>query len=424
VSEAHSRPGEKRQRRATRRELLLVAGPALAIALVNSRVAKTQDAPSDPTKLPGRPIGEDGGYGARSPFETERRWTFPMPQTLSSWSNSPLASQLGVITPSGLHFERHHAGIPTIAPTKHELFVHGMVMRPKKYTMADLKRFPSITRTYFIECAGNGFTEWEQPTLRTVQQTHGLFSTSEWTGVQFSTIAREVGIKTNSTWTLAEGADAAMMTRSIPVEKLLKDGLIAYSQNGEAIRPEQGYPLRLIVPGWEGSTHIKWLRRLEVSDKPFMTREDTSKYTNLFSDGMARQFEFVMEAKSVITFPSGEMRLPEKGFFEVTGLAWSGRGCVTRVDVSTDGGKSWGMAWLQEPIQSMCATRFRFPWHWDGRPAILQSRCTDETGYMQPTLKQLVGLRGQKAISGSVYHYNSIQSWAVARDGTVSNVHA
>jgi sulfane dehydrogenase subunit SoxC len=214
------------------------------------------------------------------------------------------------------------------------------------------------------------------------------------------------------------------MTRSIPLEKLLTDGIIAYGQNGEAIRPEQGYPVRLILPGWEGNTHIKWLRRLEISDKPFMTREETSKYTDLMADGKARQFTFTMEAKSVITFPSGEMKLPGPGFYEVTGLAWSGHGKVARVDVSADGGKSWGVASLQDPLLPISTSRFRFPWLWDGKPAILQSRCTDETGYLQPTLKQLVELRGLNGLFGSIYHLNAIQSWAVAEDGSVSNVHA
>jgi sulfane dehydrogenase subunit SoxC len=215
------------------------------------------------------------------------------------------------------------------------------------------------------------------------------------------------------------------MTRSVPIDKAWSDALLAYAQNGEAIRPEQGYPLRLILPGWEGNTHIKWLRRLEISDKPFMTREETSKYTDLVQGGKARQFSFVMEAKSVITFPSGDMKLPGPGFYEVTGLAWSGRGRVQRVEVSADGGKSWYLAALQEPILPICHTRFRFPWWWDGEPAILQSRCQDETGYVQPTLPQLVDVRSLDGGKfGSIYHLNAIQSWAVARDGSVSNVHA
>jgi sulfane dehydrogenase subunit SoxC len=419
-----------------RRGVLVAAGSALAAAFLGTRGAQAQtappagavprDAPEDPTKEPGTLIAEDGGYGSRSQFETARRVrvTVPLTSPISSWTMSPLEAQYGSLTASGLHFERHHGGIATIDPAKHALFIHGMVERPKKYTMADLKRFPSVSRTHFIECAGNGLTEWKKPTMKTVQGTTGLLSTSEWTGIQFATIAREVGLKPGAAWVLAEGADAAVMTRSIPLEKLLKDAILAYGQNGEAIRPEQGYPLRLILPGWQGNMHIKWLRRLEISDKPYMTREETSKYTDLMGDGRARQFTFVMDAKSVITFPSGEMKLPGPGFYEISGLAWSGNGKVERVEVSTDGGTSWGLAGLQDPILPISTTRFRFPWFWDGQPTMLQSRCTDETGYRQPTRKELIAIRGDNGAFGSIYHYNAVQSWAVAADGSISNVHA
>ena len=382
------------------------------------------DVPEDPTKEPGRAVAADGGYGSRSQFESEVRWRYPTPNEITSWSMTPLDKMLGNLTASGLHFERHHGGIPTIDPAKHMLFVHGMVDTPKKFSVADLKRFPSVTRKHFIECSGNGLTEWNKPTLKTVQGTHGLLSTSEWTGVQFATIARELGLKDGSQWVLAEGADSAVMTRSIPMEKMLKDALIVYGQNGEALRPEQGYPLRLLLPGYEGNTHIKWLRRMEVSDKPFMTREETSKYTDLLANGKARQFSMEMEAKSVITFPSGEMKLPGSGFYNIQGLAWSGRGRVQSVDVSVNGGKTWYPAQLQSVPEPICTVRFSFPWIWDGKPAILQSRCTDETGYVQPTLKQLVAIRGSNGPFGSVYHLNAIQSWAVNETGDVSNVHA
>jgi sulfane dehydrogenase subunit SoxC len=337
---------------------------------------------------------------------------------------TPLDKMLGNLTASGLHFERHHGGIPTIDPAKHMLFVHGMVDKPKKFSMADLKRFPSVTRKHFIECSGNGLTEWNKPTLKTVQGTHGLLSTSEWTGVQFSTIAREVGLKEGGAWVLAEGSDAAVMTRSIPMEKMLKDALIVYGQNGEAIRPEQGYPLRILLPGYEGNTHIKWLRRLEVSDKPFMTREETSKYTDLLANGKARQFSLEMDAKSVITFPSGEMKLPGAGFYDIQGLAWSGRGRIQSVDVSVDAGKTWYPAQINSAPEPISTVRFSFPWIWDGKPAILQSRCMDETGYVQPTLKELIAIRGHNGAFGSIYHLNAIQSWAVNEGGDVSNVHA
>jgi sulfane dehydrogenase subunit SoxC len=382
------------------------------------------DVPADPTKEQGRPVAGDGGYGSRSQFESEVRWRYPTANEYTSWSMTPLDKMVGNLTASGLHFERHHGGIPTIDPSKHMLVVHGMVNSAKKFTVADLKRFPPVTRKYFIECSGNGLTEWNKPTLKTVQGTHGLISTSEWTGVQFALIAREVGLKDGGAWVLAEGADAAVMTRSIPLEKMLKDAILAYGQNGEAIRPEQGYPLRLVLPGYEGNTHIKWLRRLEVSDKPFMTREETSKYTDLLANGKARQFSFEMEAKSVITFPSGEMKLPGPGFYSISGLAWSGRGRVQSVDVSLDGGKTWYPAHLDNVSDPICTVRFNFPWMWDGKPAVLQSRCTDETGYIQPTLKDLIAIRGSNGPFGSIYHLNAVQSWAVDADGSVTNVHA
>jgi sulfane dehydrogenase subunit SoxC len=289
--------------------------------------------------------------------------------------------------------------------------------------MKDLKRFPSLSRLLFIECSGNTLTEWAKATLPTVQGTHGLTSTSEWTGVPLATVLREVGVRPGAKWLLAEGGDGAAMTRSIPLDKAMQDCILAYGQNGEAIRPEQGYPLRLLVPGFEGNMNIKWLRRIEVSDAPFMTREETSKYTDLLGNGKAVQFSFEMEAKSVITSPSGEMTLDGPGFYEITGLAWSGRGAIRRVDVSVDGGRSWRAAALQSPILPVCHTRFRFPWRWDGQEAILQSRCVDSTGYVQPTLGQLIAVRGLNGPLGSIYHLNAIQSWHVASDGAVSNMH-
>ncbi|WP_349581411.1 sulfite dehydrogenase [Sulfitobacter sp. NFXS29] len=374
----------------------------------------------DPTKEQGRTILEDGGYGSRSQFENEVRWRYPTASLDSSWSMTPLGSSHGIITPSGLHFERHHGGIPTIDPETHSLILHGMVDEPMRFTMDDLKRLPAVSRIHFIECSGNGLTEWVKPTLKTVQGTHGLTSTSEWTGVRLSTVLEMAGIKGNATWILAEGADAAVMTRSVPIDKAMDDAILAYAQNGEALRPEQGYPLRLLLPGYEGNTHIKWLRRLEVSDKPFMTREETSKYTDLMPDGTARQFSMEMDTKSVITFPSGAMKLPRAGFYEITGLAWSGRGAIKRVEISVNGGKTWQEAKLEGPVLPKCHTRFRLPWTWTGEEAVIQSRAVDDTGSVQPTLQELVEVRGTK----SVYHLNSIQSWHIAKDGEVTNVHA
>jgi sulfane dehydrogenase subunit SoxC len=384
--------------------------------------ATVHDVPADASKTPGYPLADES-YGTRSQFETEVRRRFKTPTPLSSWTMTPLEAGCGIITPSGLHFERSHAGTAVIDASAHSLYVHGMVREPRKYSMKDLRRFPSISRIMFLECSGNGLTEWSKPTMRTVQFTHGLTSTSEWTGVPLATILKEAGLQRGAKWLLAEGGDAAAMTRSIPLDKAMKDCFLAYGQNGEALRPEQGYPLRLMVPGYEGNINIKWLRRLEVSDTPFMTREETSKYTDLLPDGKAVQFSLAMEAKSVITSPSGEMVLDAPGFHEITGLAWSGRGSIRRVDVSTDGGRTWRAASLQGPVLPICHTRFRFPWTWDGREAILQSRCVDDTGYVQPTLGQLIAVRGLNGPLGSIYHLNAIQSWLVANDGKVSNVH-
>ncbi len=411
----------------TRRGLLMggvaLGGSALAGGRARAEAppgAIEYDVQPDPTKEQGRLILDDGGYGSRSQFESEVRWRYPTASIDSSWSMTPLASGRGMITPSGLHFERHHAGIPAIDPQTHELILHGMVDQPMRVTMDDLKRLPSVSKIHFIECSGNGLTEWAKPTLKTVQGTHGLTSTSEWTGVRLSTLLEMAGVQDSAEWILAEGADAAVMTRSVPIDKAMGDAILAYAQNGEALRPEQGYPLRLLLPGFEGNTHIKWLRRLEVSDKPFMTREETSKYTDLMPDGSARQFSLEMEAKSVITFPSGAMKLPRAGFYEVTGIAWSGRGKIAKVEVSADGGATWQEATLDSPVLDKCHTRFRLPWTWTGEEAVLQSRAVDETGYQQPTLEQLVEVRGLK----SVYHLNAIQSWHIAPDGEVTNVHA
>jgi len=397
-----------------RRKFLTAAaslvGMAAAQAVIPSLHAETPSsppAPDDPTRVPGAPPTP---YGQRAGFEQATR----LPGT--SHSLTPLQTLHGIVTPAALHFERHHNGVPTIDPARHRLLIHGLVGRSRTFTMDDLKRFPAVSRLAFIECAGNSAGEWREARGQTAQQTHGLTSTSEWTGVALATVLREVGLKLEATWMLAEGSDAAAMTRSIPLAPVMDEALLCYAQNGEALRPEQGYPLRLLLPGWEGNACIKWLRRLKLGNAPFMTREETSHYTDLMPNGIARQFTFVMEGKSVITAPSGGQQL-RAGFVEIRGLAWSGRGRVTKVEVSTDGGRIWRGARLQEPVLPKCHTRFRFPWQWKGREAILMSRCTDETGYVQPSREDLIAVRG----FNSVYHYNAIQSWKVARDGSVSN---
>lgn len=326
---------------------------------------------------------------------------------------------MGVITPADLHFERHHAGVPDIVSENHELLVHGMVDRPMTFRMADLMRYPQVSRIGFLECSGNGggaYNRDRMPTEVTVQALDGLLSTSEWSGVAVSTILREVGVRRGASWILAEGSDAAVMSRSVPLDKVMDDAVLAYGQNGERMRPEQGYPLRLFLPGWEGNASVKWLRRIEVTDRPTHTRDETSKYTDPLADGTARQFSFTMDAKSVITFPSYPYALPERGWWEIKGLAWSGRGRITRVEVSTDGGRSWADGALQGPVLPKCTTRFRHLFEWNGGETIVLSRATDETGYVQPTVQQLWDARGAR----TSYHHNHQRAWKIASTGEVT----
>ncbi len=336
----------------------------------------------------------------------------------SSVSFSPLQDLNGIITPNGLFFERYHAGRAEVDPLKHRLMIHGMVERPLVLTMKDIERFPSVSRIHFIECPANGGMEWRAAQLNSLQFTHGMVSCAEWTGVKLSTLLEEVGVKKEAKWVLAEGADGAHMTRSLPLEKCLDDVLVVYAQNGEALRPEQGFPLRLLVPGWEGNVSVKWIRRIKLGDKPWYTREETAKYTDLMADGTSHGFTWVNEAKSVVTFPCPEKPLTGAGLYEIRGLAWSGHGKIKAVDVSLDGGMNWQRADLQEPVLSKALTRFTLPWRWDGKPALLQSRALDETGYVQPTIAQLRKLRG----TNSIYHNNSIQTWQVKPDGSIYDV--
>ncbi len=329
---------------------------------------------------------------------------------------------MGIITPSGLHFERHHAGVPAIDPAKHELLLHGLVEHPLALSLAELKRYPSVSRIHFIECAGNSGREQEGRPGEDPQKSHGLVSCSEWTGVRLAVVLRDLGLKASASWVVAEGADACRMARSLPISKALDDVLLAYGQNGEALRPEQGYPLRLLVPGWEGNVNIKWLQRIQVSDQPAMTREEAATYTDLMPNGRARRFSFEMDVKSVITRPSGGQVLPRPGFYEIGGLAWSGRGRVVRVEVSLDAGATWQNAALTQPVLSKAFTRFSLPWRWDGGEAWLQSRATDETGDRQPTREKLITVRGLRPGPDGFNHYNGIKSWHVKRDGSVSHV--
>jgi sulfane dehydrogenase subunit SoxC len=357
-------------------------------------------------------------YGLPSKYEKNVVRLLPSPApTFLTGSRTPLQSLHGIIAPNGLVFERHHAGIPDINPDLHKLVIHGLVDRPMIFSMEDIVRFPSESRIYFLECSGNSAAELKKGSNQTVQQIHGLLSCCEWTGVRLSTILQECGVQAGAKWALAEGADGAAMTRSIPVNKLLDDALLVYAQNGEMLRAEQGYPLRLFLPGYEGNMSIKWLRRIKLGTEPWQTREETSAYTDLRADGKASQFTFTMEVKSIITQPSGMMKLKAKGFYEISGLAWSGNGKIRRVEVSTDGGKSWAEAALQEPVIDKSLVRFRFPWLWDGAPTTLMSRAVDSSGEVQPTMDAVINAKS----ANTFYHNNAIQPWRVAANGEISN---
>lgn len=426
-----SRQSKSPAARLSRRRLLASAGALGGLyafqRVVGTALAQTDDGrpgcplpdlqievPDDPTKVQGVPFTE---VGIRSPFVTglQRRWSASVNTVGSSWT--PHQDLDGMITPADLHFQRNHAGTAIIDPSKHRLVIHGMVDQPKVYTVEDIHRFPKQSHIYFIECSGNSGSGYAgAPADSTAQTIHGLTSTSEWTGVPVRTLLEDVGAQSDAAWALCEGSDAAVMDRSIPVEKLMDDAMVVYMQNGEPIRPEQGYPLRLLLPGWEGNAQIKWLRRIELGPEPFQTKEETRNYTDSLPDGTSRQFTFVMEAKSLITWPSGGQRIPGPGFWEIRGIAWTGRGRIQAVEVSTDNGGSWHEASL-DTVMPLAHVRFRYPWEWNGEGTTIMSRAIDETAYVQPTRDELINVRG----TDYVYHFNGIQPWVVADDGNVTN---
>lgn len=372
-------------------------------------------------KIPGQPFR---GYGQPAKYEEEvKRFIFQPYKDIAPGagaSMTPLHQLQGTITPNGLHFERHHSGVPDIDPAQHELLIHGLVRRPLKFSVEALLRYPTVNRIYFLECSGNSFfNAASEPPQKSCGAIHGLISCSEWTGIPLTLLLDEAGLDPKGKWIVAEAGDAAAMNRSIPIEKALDDAMIALYQNGERIRPEQGYPMRLLLPGWEGNMSIKWLRRLTITEGPVYSREETAKYTDLMPDGKARQFTFPMGVKSVITHPSAGMTMKGKGFYEVSGLAWSGSGRITQAVVSADGGKSWAEAALQAPILPLALTRFRLPWNWDGGPVLLQSRATDEKGNVQTTREKWAA---QYSV-GNIYHYNAVQTWSVSPEGEIRNVY-
>jgi sulfane dehydrogenase subunit SoxC len=419
--------GFDEERRAFLRKSFLAASAALTAAPLGDALAAPAQGDPDILNLPpwtttlGKPVASRP-YGSPAKYEMNLvRRESPGLASVSqaSVAFTPLQGMFGIITASGLHYERHHQGWEEIDPSRHRLMINGLVKRPRVYTMDDLMRLPSVSRIHFLECGANSAMEWGNVAVPTVQYTHGMLSGSEFTGVLLSTLLEDAGFdRKRGQYLLAEGADGSSMTRTLPMERVLDDCLVAYGMNGEMLRPENGYPLRLVAPGIQGVSWVKWLRRLEVGDKPWNAKDETSQYADLMPDGMQRQYATIQEAKSVITSPSGGQMLIDKGFYNVTGLAWSGRGKVKRVDVSFDGGINWRTARLEQPVLPKALTRFNIDWVWDGAPAILQSRVIDETGFVQPTYTQLREVRGTR----SVYHNNAIQSWKVAESGEVSNV--
>ncbi|AXX97018.1 sulfite dehydrogenase [Profundibacter amoris] len=407
------------------RRAFLTAGAAAGGAMLTAGPARAGD-PAITEMQPwrrnlGDPI-DDALYGMPSPFEADvirGRVEWLTPDAYTAINFTPLHELDGIITPNGLCFQRSHAGAAQVDPAKYRLMINGLVERPLVFTLQDLQRFPRENRTYFLECAANSGMEWRGVQMDGVQFTHGMIHNVEYTGVPLRSLLEEAGVKTAGKWLLAEGSDAAAMSRSIPLEKALDDCLVAFNMNGEALRPEQGYPVRLVVPGWEGNMWVKWLRRIEVGDKPWHHREETSKYSDLMADGRTRRFTWEMDAKSVITSPSPQAPvLHGKGPLVVSGLAWSGRGTIPQVDITLDGGINWVKARLSGPSFDKSLHRFYYEFDWDGRPLLLQSRAHDSTGYVQPTKEALRKLRGVN----SNYHNNGIQTWHLQSDGRVENV--
>ena len=407
------------------RRQFLKAGIAVSTGLAASNAVADDDPLITQKQTWNQELGsgvDERPYGMPSPFEVDvKRRSVPWltADPVSSINFTPLHELDGIITPNGLCFERHHGGVAEYDPSYHRLLINGLVDKELVFTMEDIMRFPRENRTYFLECAANSGMEWRGSQLNGCQFTHGMIHNVMYTGVPLRSLLEEAGIKSNGKWLLAEGADASGMTRSIPMEKALDDCLVAFKMNGESLRPEQGYPLRLVVPGWEGNMWIKWLRRIEVGDQPWHHREETSKYTDLLEDGRARRFTWVMDAKSVITNPSPQAPiLHSKGPTILSGVAWSGRGTIPRVDVTIDGGKNWNMARMSGPSFDKSMHRFYYEFDWNGSDLLVQSRAHDSTGYVQPTKDELRSIRGEN----SIYHNNGIQTWHINAKGVAENV--
>lgn len=401
------------------RRFFLRAGIAGGAALLTADASALEREPW--MSAPGAGISKQGLPSPQEAYVQRVGLNTAPGTTGSGISCTPLHLLDGIITPSRLHFERHHSGIPGIDPDAHRLIVHGLVARPLSFDLEALSRYPATSDIRFVECSGNSFPMLQPtPAEMTCGELHGLVSASEWGGVPLGAVLEEAGLQRGAGWIIADGADAAVMSRSIPLDKALDDAIIALYQNGERLRPSNGYPMRLLLPGWEGNTSVKWLRSIKVTDRPAMSREETSKYSDLQSDGRARMFTFEMGVKSVITSPSHGFRLDERGMYQVTGIAWSGAGRIKSVEVSADGGKSWAEALLDPHVLPKCLTRFRAAWRWDGTPSIIMSRAIDERGAVQPNRDAVLANRAP----GNIYHVNAVQAWRIGEDGKVSNVYA
>ncbi|HHD77236.1 MAG TPA: sulfite dehydrogenase [Campylobacteraceae bacterium] len=428
-SSAGSESIEQADRRSFFKKTLAYSAGALAAANVLSPVKMRAD---DPAIMEEKPWGTTLGdpvtknrYGIPSAYEHNviRRNA----QLLSSgnWQASiamcPVQDMEGILTPNGLFFSRTHGGVAHIDPNEHRLMIHGLVDKTLVLTMDQLKRYPSVSRIHFIECPANGGPEWRGPQFNSIQFAKGMMSCAQWTGVYIKDIIKDLGLKPNARWMLAEGADNSHMGRTVPIDKVLDDAMIVWGQNGEALRPEQGYPIRLLVPGWEGNLCVKWLCRLEFASEPFYAKEETAKYTALKPSGKAIQHFYANEVNSVITSPCPEKPwtdLKKGDIVEIEGLAWSGMGTIEGVDISFDGGKNWVEASLKGLVLPKAWTRFSYMYKYEGKPLLLSSRARDDAGHIQPTVKHEREVMGVE----SVYHRNGIHTWQVTAKGEVNNV--
>jgi sulfane dehydrogenase subunit SoxC len=416
------------------RRALLGRGLAFAGAL-GTGAALSTGAGADPLTEPGWslvPGDPMPAYQVPSPFEKNvvRLIDNPDGQPQISHARTPHQLLNGIITPNGLHFSVNHGGVPAIDPARHKLLIHGLVKRPLVFTVDALSRYPMVSRINFLECGGNSTSLFSnQPVQATVQQIHGFASCSDWTGVPLAVLLDEAGVDPKAKWFIAEGADAPHLTRSVPLGKAFDDAIVALYQNGERLMPGNGYPMRLFLPGWEGNMNTKYLRRIKLTDAPALTYHEAHTYTDPLPNGQSFQFYFIQEVKSFITNPSPGTGPKAPGYVEISGVAYSGTGRITKVMVSADGGASWGEAALQEPALPKAFTCFRMPWHWNGGPAVLQSRAWDESGNAQPTRAEFIALRGETKSPANwpqfpSHHYNAVASWAVDSNGGVTNVYA